>query len=525
MVAHEVLAQGVDIVGTPSTGPVVLQMHAEDFPARFLQDLGSGQTPRMSSATTVDPVAATLFQPVQRVLHVALAQLSCASPGGPRLDPARVLSAGIVVRRVLRRGGRHHPDVMQAWTRSPAGRFAWTALDAATDSLDPDPAKRPVPSSGRPELDAQLAAIAAASASSESTSPAFVAPPATCTQLGETVAFGVVPTASSETTDATPAITYTASTLGANLPALLQRGAHAAPLAGTPVDFRWMSDEFLSAKFPQQSLGTNDPSIASFGVFSSALRMLKSTFGAFDGTAHGNAILAILDRYHVRSLAGGVDRVEKMGAFYRRAAAALIDYVPPTSAATPPTIVMPNAWDAIGEKDATALNAALLAALGPRTQAMIVPQGRYQDPTRLYRLRMFFRVRSEHPHCPPLLVWTPYGPTFRIAAWYENADRPQPPVPLPDPTDRNFLNALKPNCSFVVPAKLMGAMQGTSMSGLMNGAGGGSSISLNWICGFNIPLITICAFFVLNIFLGLLNIIFFWLPMIKICIPFPDPEE
>ena len=50
-----------------------------------------------------------------------------------------------------------------------------------------------------------------------------------------------------------------------------------------------------------------------------------------------------------------------------------------------------------------------------------------------------------------------------------------------------------------------------------------SILSLNWICGFSIPLITICAFFVLNIFLILLNIVFFWLPFIKICIPFPIP--
>ncbi len=54
-------------------------------------------------------------------------------------------------------------------------------------------------------------------------------------------------------------------------------------------------------------------------------------------------------------------------------------------------------------------------------------------------------------------------------------------------------------------------------------AAGFGGIQLNWICGFSIPLITICAFFVLNIFLTLLNIVFFWLPFIKICIPFPLP--
>jgi len=76
-----------------------------------------------------------------------------------------------------------------------------------------------------------------------------------------------------------------------------------------------------------------------------------------------------------------------------------------------------------------------------------------------------------------------------------------------------------------VPGSLMGAMQGTTMSGLMSGSGGGPSLGLGWLCSFNIPLITICAFFVLSIFLSLLNIVFFWLPFIKICIPFPAVQD
>ncbi len=126
-----------------------------------------------------------------------------------------------------------------------------------------------------------------------------------------------------------------------------------------------------------------------------------------------------------------------------------------------------------------------------------------------------------NPGCPPKLVWSHYSEPFRIAAWHESSLRPHPPISLPDPTLAYMQNA-KPNCAFHVPANLMGAMQGTTLSGLMSGAGGGGGVGLGWICGFNIPLITICAFFVLNIFLSLLNIVFFWLPFIKICIPFPS---
>jgi hypothetical protein len=50
-------------------------------------------------------------------------------------------------------------------------------------------------------------------------------------------------------------------------------------------------------------------------------------------------------------------------------------------------------------------------------------------------------------------------------------------------------------------------------------------LTLGWICGFNIPLITICAFIVLNIFLSLFDLIFRWLFFIKICVPFPKRSE
>jgi hypothetical protein len=101
------------------------------------------------------------------------------------------------------------------------------------------------------------------------------------------------------------------------------------------------------------------------------------------------------------------------------------------------------------------------------------------------------------------------------------------PIPLPDPTAKGFRANAKPNCTFAVPSGLMNLMNNSTLSGLSSGSGpspnASGGISLNWICGFNIPIITICAFFVLNIFLILLNLVFWWLPFIKICIPFPIP--
>ena len=50
-------------------------------------------------------------------------------------------------------------------------------------------------------------------------------------------------------------------------------------------------------------------------------------------------------------------------------------------------------------------------------------------------------------------------------------------------------------------------------------------MEIGWLCCFSIPIITICAFIVLNIFLSLFNIIFQWLLWIRICLPFPRPRS
>ena len=172
--------------------------------------------------------------------------------------------------------------------------------------------------------------------------------------------------------------------------------------------------------------------------------------------------------------------------------------------------------------------AAAQNCLAARSRAVLAPEGRYQDPSRLYKLRLFLRVRGHdrgedrgEDHCPPRTIWSEYSDAFEIAPWYEAAGVVGPPVPLPRPTAAFFKSA-KPNVSFVVPDTLMNAIQGSSLGELGKGNGPSGGLNLSWICSFNIPIITICAFFVLNIFLSLLNIVFFWLPFVKICIPIPS---
>jgi hypothetical protein len=297
---------------------------------------------------------------------------------------------------------------------------------------------------------------------------------------------------------------------------LLKAGSHNAPAADTPVTYLYMSDDYAKAK-----------SHSDFTTFSATLRLLYTVFGTFDGSPGAQTLLNILNRHNVTKQSGSGYVQQPMGAFYQEAAAKLIDFDPNApNAPQPPTLQMPHAWDTFTTQDQNDILAVMGPLLQSRSLAAFPPQGRFQDASRFYRVRLFFRIKGETPACPPELVWSCYSDPFRIAAWYESGGRPSAPVPLPDPFDKNVLKSAKQTSSFAVPPTLMNAMQNASLTGLSNGSGpapGGGGINLMWICSFSIPLITICAFFVLNIFLSLLNIVFFWMAFIKICIPFPIP--
>jgi hypothetical protein len=147
--------------------------------------------------------------------------------------------------------------------------------------------------------------------------------------------------------------------------------------------------------------------------------------------------------------------------------------------------------------------------------------GRFDEPDAEYVLRAFVRLKPENG-CPPRTVWSDYTEPFVIAPWYESVGDPVK-IALPDLTDRNLLKSLKPNVAFTVPPALQGLLAGNPKD-LMEGKGGGASFGIGWICSFSIPVITFCAFIVLNIFLSLFDLIFNWMLYIKICIPYPKAK-
>ncbi|HEX9107841.1 MAG TPA: hypothetical protein VF832_11445, partial [Longimicrobiales bacterium] len=90
-------------------------------------------------------------------------------------------------------------------------------------------------------------------------------------------------------------------------------------------------------------------------------------------------------------------------------------------------------------------------------------------------------------------------------------------------SNRDLLKSLKPNVAFTLPPALQNLLQGNPKD-LMSGKPSGGSMTIGWICSFSIPVITFCAFIVLNIFLSLFDLIFNWMLFIKICIPYPKAK-
>lgn len=113
---------------------------------------------------------------------------------------------------------------------------------------------------------------------------------------------------------------------------------------------------------------------------------------------------------------------------------------------------------------------------------------------------------------------------FALAAFFD-PDAPSRPVRITLPIDTSIagLRKFPKNVAFLTSDKLRKQMAG--VADLKKAIDGDLSPSpgfqLGEICSFSIPIITLCAFIVLFIFLILLNIAFFWLPFIKICLPIP----
>ena len=131
MVKQHAIKLHTPFYADPADGTMLHRYLDEQFIPRFLQEAGSGklkgtaqqrwrQTDRFGKHALADKLP-SLRLPLHRAFHVVSCEVSCDLPGNPAWDPARIVSAGFVVRRGTPASShiwQVRDGVAQGWQRS-----------------------------------------------------------------------------------------------------------------------------------------------------------------------------------------------------------------------------------------------------------------------------------------------------------------------------------------------------------------------------------------------------------------------
>lgn len=136
------------------------------------------------------------------------------------------------------------------------------------------------------------------------------------------------------------------------------------------------------------------------------------------------------------------------------------------------------------------------------------------------------RCAYERPNCPPeerLRLSAPSAP-FVFASLYD-PDGPVRPSQIAMPNDMSLatLRRMPKGVGITLSKELrrqVERFQAMKLTEIENGPGPEpNGLSLGMVCQLSIPIITICALILLMVIVFILNIVFWWLPFFKICIP------
>lgn len=501
---HDTILSGLRAAGSGRTGaltvPTVLRFFETDFVGAFLGDL---RRPDWRERLAARQVAAgsdgvmTVEQPVHRSYHLVVMDARCLAPGLPRLDPEKVVEAGLVLRR-------RAPQGVLGWMRMPEGVLGWQplpsgALEAATH-YDPDAKQRRKRLEGR--NGAALARLdrlpGQGDLASEDVAPLFPIPPDLAKSLGMSLYYGFLPVISAETAPLPPASPpFSRNDVAARLPGLLRSGRSVTlPPSAQPI---------TRAEMLRPEDHPDPARAAGLRTLRGALVWLAQECGAF---GEDGAVKAALNAVRLPDTSGLFDWLAAANTAY------LLQ-----DPGSPAALQAPSSWPELTAQQAGVLTDAALDAMTARWGRAAPLTSRYPASTRQYDLRCFLRIEDD---CGcPRIAWSLPGARFRIKPWYDGGDASPVQIELPA-LSMDALKALKPNVSFKVPPELQQHLDRIDLKNLMDGKHTKTTLSFGMICSFSIPIITICAFFILQIFLALLNIIFFWLPFVRICLPIPQ---
>jgi hypothetical protein len=127
----------------------------------------------------------------------------------------------------------------------------------------------------------------------------------------------------------------------------------------------------------------------------------------------------------------------------------------------------------------------------------------------------------------PPIVSDPSG-SFEIAPFFDS-DAPARTIRIPMPSDTSpaALRKFPRSVGFILGPQLQKQLcQVSDMAQLLKGQlKSCDDVTLGEICCFSMPIITIIAMILMIIMAIVLNIVFWWLPFLRICLPVPSPSE
>jgi hypothetical protein len=451
-----------------------------------------------------------LSLPIHRSHQIALFEVICAQPGSPRLDPKKIASQGLVIRR-------YRANRWQGWMNQGKKISGWLPIGLA--DADPDPARR---QSSHPANRAAREAIAKAKPPSnleEEVVDLYLAPPEVCSARGRTILFAVLPIASdARSDDPPPAVDYSRLPkdeldlmVGHLSEYLKERPKIPLPRGGQVLSKDW--NVLAGAPRPPATPAADAGQLGALGTFLQQMSVELDWQGPSPGAT---ALRKEMDKIQLPTR-------DERGQATTISASNFIDIATRVLLAgenNTDKVVMPLEWPRIDIAVGRRLTKAALDCLSARHAQLVTSPGKFEVASDLFAVRAFLRVKGPDG-CPDKLVWSQPSELFRVAAWWDG-DGPTTKISLPDISQ---LGKLKPNVSFEMPPFLGNLLKG-DMKKLSDGEGSEpSKIGLGWLCSFSIPIITLCAFIVLNIFLSLFDIFLRWMLFIKICIPIPVPKE
>ncbi len=144
------------------------------------------------------------------------------------------------------------------------------------------------------------------------------------------------------------------------------------------------------------------------------------------------------------------------------------------------------------------------------------------DDSIQYVLRAVYRQPQCGPRHPDL-VGAPSLP-FTIASYFD-FDAPARPIRIVLPFDPSIagLRKFKKNVAMLMSKKMRKALA-TQVDFKTGNVTPGPAFNFGEICSFSIPILTIVAMILLMIVVGLLNLVFWWIPLLKLCFPIPSQE-